>query len=77
MNNGEPWALEWSHEANMFHVQPLADSIKTAREHFLNNSAPNDWITIYVGTEEEVDKESERLDQVMAALADIRREGDA
>ncbi len=70
------WILEWSHEANTFHVQELKRSIDGWRRHFLANSAPNDWVPIFVGTEQEADAEAERLDQIMLARAQIRRELD-
>ncbi|MFY2843672.1 hypothetical protein ACOTJF_18445 [Achromobacter ruhlandii] len=70
------WVLEWSHEANTFHVQELKRSIDGWRRYFLANSAPNDWVPIFVGAEQEVDAEAERLDQIMVARAQIRREQD-
>lgn len=70
------WILEWSHEANTFHVQELKRSIDGWRRHFLENSAPNDWVPIFVGTEQEVDAEADRMDQIIVARAQIRRERD-
>ncbi|WP_238897920.1 hypothetical protein [Achromobacter xylosoxidans] len=70
------WVLEWSHEASMFHVQELKHSIDGWRRHFAANTAPNDWVPIFVGTEQEVDAEAERLEQIMVARAQVRREQD-
>jgi hypothetical protein len=70
----ELWVLEWSHEANMFHTQPLAESLRVAMNHFMTNTAPNDWIPIFIGTEEQVDARAAQLDQIMVARQQIKGE---
>jgi hypothetical protein len=60
MMNSELWALEWSHRANVFHVQRLDEALSFNRRLYQENTATtNDYRILLMGTKDECENAAE------------------
>lgn len=59
--NHETWVLEWHQSSNNLHIQPLNHLLSKNREAYADNKQRPNWITIYVGTQDDCIKAADAI----------------
>lgn len=60
MRNSDLWSLEWSQRGNVFHIQPLDDSLSFNRMLYRENTeCENDYRTLLIGMKQECEAAAE------------------
>lgn len=68
----ELWALLWSKKSNGFHIEPLERTVK-AGTRFFDENMTNDYLLIYVGTQEAVDQKADELRPLLLERDAVKR----
>lgn len=70
--NNETYALLWSKEANCFHVERIADTVRSGMRFFYRNGT-NDYLLIGYGSHDEVTEKAEELRKFIVERDEVRR----
>lgn len=58
----ELWVLEWHHESNNIHIQPVSRMVGMNRTRFaINAPAAGRYAPIFIGTRKQVEAEADRI----------------
>ena len=59
--NREIWVLEWHQASNNLHIQPLNHLLSKNRQAYANNTQRPNWITLYVGSQDECSRAADAI----------------
>lgn len=65
-STAELWVLEWHHESNRVHIQPVSRMVGMNRTRFaIDAPAAGRYAPIFIGTREQVEIEADKIRPIL------------